>query len=60
MSSSRDRRASHSRPRGAHAREVAAQADVGGTIARLGQRLVEGVARTTMDRFYACLAKRLT
>ena len=40
--------------------KIAAQADVGGTIARLGQRLVEGVARTTMDRFYACMAKRLT
>ena len=40
--------------------KIAAQADVGGTIARLGQRLVEGVARTTMERFYACLAKRLT
>ena len=26
--------------------QIAAQADVGGTIARLGQRLVEGVART--------------
>ena len=39
---------------------IAAQADVGGTVARLGQRLVEGVARTTMDRFYACLAKRVT
>ena len=37
--------------------KIAAQADVGGTIARLGQRLVEGVARTTMDRFYACLAR---
>lgn len=40
--------------------KIAAQSDVGGMIARLGQRLVEGVARTTMDRFYACLAKRLT
>jgi uncharacterized protein len=40
--------------------KIAAQADVGGTIARLGQRLVEGVARTTMERFYTCLAKRLT
>ena len=38
--------------------KIAAAADVGGTIARLGQRLVEGVARTTMERFYACLAKR--
>lgn len=38
---------------------VTAQADVGGLIARVGQRLLEGVARMTMDRFYACLAKRL-
>ena len=38
---------------------VKAQADVGGIIARVGQRLLEGVARTTMDRFYACLAARL-
>ena len=36
---------------------VAAQADVGGMIARVGQRLLEGVARATMDRFYACLAR---
>jgi carbon monoxide dehydrogenase subunit G len=40
--------------------EIAAQADVGGMIARVGQRLLEGVARTMMDRFYACLAKSLT
>ena len=38
---------------------VAAQADVGGMMARLGQRLLEGVARATMDRFYACLAKQV-
>jgi carbon monoxide dehydrogenase subunit G len=38
---------------------IAAQADVGGMMARVGQRLLEGVARTTMDRFYACLAKRV-
>ena len=37
---------------------VAAHAEVGGTIARVGQRLLESVARATMDRFYACLAKR--
>lgn len=37
---------------------VAAHADVGGMIARVGQRLLEGVGRATMDRFYACLAKR--
>jgi carbon monoxide dehydrogenase subunit G len=40
--------------------QVAAQADVGGMIARIGQRLLEGVARTTMDRFYACLANSLS
>lgn len=39
---------------------VAAQADVGGMIARVGQRLLEGVARTTMDRFYGCLANSLS
>jgi carbon monoxide dehydrogenase subunit G len=38
---------------------VSAQADVGGTIARVGQRLLEGVARLTMDRFYNCLAQRI-
>ena len=38
---------------------VAATADVGGTIARVGQRLLEGVARMTMERFYGCLAKKL-
>jgi carbon monoxide dehydrogenase subunit G len=38
---------------------IAAQAEVGGLIARVGQRLLEGVARTMMDRFYACLAKQV-
>jgi carbon monoxide dehydrogenase subunit G len=38
--------------------DIAAQADVGGMIARVGQRLLEGVARTMMDRFFGCLAKR--
>ena len=38
---------------------VAATAEVGGTIARVGQRLLEGVARMTMERFYGCLAQRL-
>jgi uncharacterized protein len=37
---------------------IAAQADAGGMIARVGQRLLEGVARTMMDRFFACLAKK--
>jgi carbon monoxide dehydrogenase subunit G len=38
---------------------VDANADVGGAIARVGQRLIEGVARATMNRFFACLASRL-
>ena len=37
---------------------ITAHADVGGTIARVGQRLLAGVAKATMDRFYACLAAR--
>jgi carbon monoxide dehydrogenase subunit G len=40
--------------------QVEAQADVGGMIARVGQRLLEGVARMTMDRFYGCLAEQLS
>jgi carbon monoxide dehydrogenase subunit G len=35
---------------------IDARADVGGMLARVGQRLLDGVARTMMDRFYACLA----
>jgi uncharacterized protein len=38
---------------------IAARANVGGMMARVGQRLLEGVARTMMDRFYGCLAKQL-
>ena len=32
----------------------------GGVIARVGQRLIEGVARMSMDRFFGCLASKLT
>jgi uncharacterized protein len=38
---------------------IAARADVGGLIARVGQRLLEGVARKMMDRFYACLSQQV-
>lgn len=38
---------------------VQAQAEAGGMIARVGQRLLEGVGRTTMDSFYACLRKQI-
>ena len=39
--------------------DVKASAEVGGLIARVGQRLIEGVARMTMDRFFGCLAARV-
>ena len=32
---------------------------VGGTIARVGQRLIGSVAKMMMDRFFACLQERL-
>ena len=37
---------------------VKATADVGGPAARVGQRLMEGVARMMMDRFFDCLRTR--
>ena len=40
--------------------EVTAKADVGGVIARVGQRLLEGVGRMMMDRFFDCLRSKLT
>jgi carbon monoxide dehydrogenase subunit G len=39
--------------------DVTANADVGGVVARVGQRLIEGVARTMMDRFFRCLQSKL-
>lgn len=33
---------------------------IGGPIARLGQRLVGGVAKMMMDRFFGCLQSRVT
>lgn len=38
---------------------VTASAEVGGLIARVGQRMLDGVARTMMNRFFECLAARL-
>ena len=37
---------------------VAGKAQVGGTIARVGQRLLGGVSKMMMDRFFACLQER--
>ena len=39
--------------------EVSANVQTGGAIARLGQRLVGGVAKMMMDRFFACLQSKL-
>ena len=39
--------------------DVSAAVQTGGTIARLGQRLVGGVAKMMMDRFFACLQSKL-
>jgi uncharacterized protein len=39
--------------------DVAGSVETGGTIARLGQRLVGGVAKMMMDRFFACLQSKM-
>lgn len=39
--------------------DVSADVHTGGPIARLGQRLVGGVAKMMMDRFFACLQSKL-
>jgi uncharacterized protein len=38
---------------------VEADVQIGGAVARVGQRLLIGVAKMMMDRFYACLGNRL-
>jgi uncharacterized protein len=38
--------------------DIAARVEVGGMIARVGQRLLDGVARTMMDRFYGAWRSR--
>ncbi|MDE2774243.1 MAG: carbon monoxide dehydrogenase subunit G [Gemmatimonadota bacterium] len=37
---------------------VTGKAQVGGTIARVGQRLLGGVSKMMMDRFFSCLQQR--
>ena len=39
--------------------DVSADVQVGGAVARVGQRLLEGVGRAMMDRFFACMVSRL-
>ncbi len=48
------------RPAGAStAVDVSGAVHTGGPIARVGQRLIGGVARMMMDRFFACLKGKL-
>jgi carbon monoxide dehydrogenase subunit G len=39
--------------------DVKGSVQTGGTIARLGQRLIGGVAKMMQDRFFACLQGKL-
>ena len=39
--------------------EVTATVQTGGAIARVGQRLIGGVAKMMLDRFFACLQSKL-
>ncbi len=43
---------------GATTVRVSGQAEVGGLIARVGQRLIGSVAKMTMDRFFACMIQK--
>ena len=38
---------------------VAGQGEVGGPVARVGQRLIESAGRMLMDRFFNCLSAKL-
>lgn len=38
---------------------VNAESQVGGAVARVGQRLMGTVAKTTMDRFFSCLQEHI-
>ncbi len=39
--------------------DVAGDAQVGGAVARVGQRLLAGVAKMMMDRFFVCLQQKV-
>ena len=44
---------------GSTAVDVTGSVQTGGPIARVGQRLIGGVAKMMMDRFFACLQSKL-
>ena len=39
--------------------EVTADVEVGGTIARVGQRLLGSVSKMMLDRFFACMGGKV-
>jgi carbon monoxide dehydrogenase subunit G len=39
--------------------DVSSDVQVGGAVARVGQRLLEGVGRTMMNRFFECLGSKI-
>jgi carbon monoxide dehydrogenase subunit G len=39
--------------------DVTADVQVGGPVARVGQRLLEGVGKGMMDKFFACLRQKV-
>jgi uncharacterized protein len=39
--------------------EVAGEVQVGGAVARVGQRLLSAVSKMMMDRFFECLRKKI-
>jgi carbon monoxide dehydrogenase subunit G len=39
--------------------DVAGTVQTGGPIARVGQRLIGGVSKMMLDRFFACLQSKL-
>ena len=39
--------------------DVAGDVQIGGAIARLGQRLLSGVSKMMMDRFFECLRQKI-
>ena len=39
--------------------DVKGTVEIGGAVARVGQRLIGGVAKMMMDRFFACLQSKL-
>jgi carbon monoxide dehydrogenase subunit G len=40
--------------------DIAGDVQVGGAIARVGQRLLSGVSKMMMDRFFECLQKKVS